>query len=337
MTQDGNLEVDIIALSFAARLILSDLDHNLIISRSLESLADFGRTEKVALYLLGDNSQSLIVQRVAKQSGPDEKPEKLRLLGTPCAEVINSKTAALYHLKYIGGLPWPSFQPGKRGRRCLCAPLIAADNKVTGVATFDIPAGKTLAQALSQPLTVLLTVIAMALETSKLFRLAVVDGLTGLYVRRYFDLRLSEEEARVRRYGGQLGILMMDLDHFKRLNDTHGHQVGDEVLKHLAKIILSSVRLELDVACRYGGEEFVVILPNTNTTGVLVVAERIRQRCQVHEFPGSQGPVHVTLSGGVALMDHLKPVPGEELLRRADEALYMAKRGGRNRVHVWGG
>ena len=335
MVQESNLEVDIIALSFATRLILSDLDHNRIVSHSLDSLADFGRTENVGLYLLEPQRKKMVIQNGIHLLEADERPPELPLLGTPCAEVINTKTPALYHLNYVGGLPWPSFKPGERGRRCLCAPLIAADNKVTGVAAFDLPSGKDLKQALNQPLNVLLTVVAMALESAKLFKQAVVDGLTGLYVRRYFDLRLSEEEARVKRYGGQLGLLMMDLDHFKLLNDTYGHQAGDEVLKHLAKIILGSVRLELDVACRYGGEEFVIILPNTNTKGVMVVAERIRQRCQDHAFPGPQGAIQATISGGVALMDSLRPVSGQELLRRADEALYQAKRDGRNRVQVW--
>ena len=204
MKPQSNLEVDIIALSFATRLILSDLDHNLIVSRSLESLADFGRTDKVGLYLLDDKGSNLVLQN--DQGFADDEPFKLPFRRTPFAEVVHSKTAGLYHLEYIRGLPCPRFRPNERHRQCLCAPLIAADNQVTGVTTFDLPAGKTLKQALTQPLNVLLTVVAMALEASKLFRLAVVDGLTGLYVRRYFDLRLSEEEARVRRCGGQLAF-----------------------------------------------------------------------------------------------------------------------------------
>jgi two-component system cell cycle response regulator len=336
MTPESNLEVDVIALSFATRSILSDLNHDLMVERSLESLSDFGRTQSAGLFLINPDDNTVLCQGGYENLSFKKSQLCLPILGTPCQEVMRTKTAGIFNLKNQGSTPWPCYETGERGRQCLAAPLVAADNRVIGVATFDHPAGWTLKQALSQPLSVLLTVIAVGLENAKLFKLAVVDGLTGLYVRRYFDLRLGEEEARVRRYGGRLGLLMLDIDHFKALNDAHGHQAGDEVLKQIAQIIQESLRQELDVACRYGGEEFVVILPNTDVTGALVVAERIRQRCQSQTFDSPAGHLRVTLSGGIALMSSRDRIEGPELLARADKALYQAKRAGRNQVVVYG-
>jgi two-component system cell cycle response regulator len=333
--ENSNLELDVLALNFATRNILSNLDHGLIVEHSLESLADFGRTQKVGIFLTGGPGNTMVCQGAQHSLNYDNPSLCLPMLGSPCLEVMRTKNPGIFHLQYKEGIPWPSYNNGERGRQCLVAPLVVADNKVIGVTTFDHPAGWSLKQSLSQPLSVLLTVVAAGLETARLFKLAVVDGLTGLYVRRYFDLRLAEEEARVRRYGGRLGLLMLDLDHFKKLNDTYGHQAGDAVLRQLARIISGSMRQDLDVACRYGGEEFVVILPSTDTRGILAVAERIRKACRDREFESPSGPLKVTLSGGAALMSHRDKLGGQELLARADKALYEAKRNGRNQVAVW--
>jgi CHASE2 domain-containing sensor protein/GGDEF domain-containing protein len=116
---------------------------------------------------------------------------------------------------------------------------------------------------------------ATALENAGLYRLATVDALTRLYLRHYFDAALQREFDRAGRYRGHLALLVTDVDHFKRFNDTHGHQVGDRVLSHVAEIVKKAVR-GVDIACRYGGEEFTVILPETDYEGALVIAERIR-------------------------------------------------------------
>jgi diguanylate cyclase (GGDEF)-like protein len=165
--------------------------------------------------------------------------------------------------------------------------------------------------------------------------LAVYDGLTGLYIRRYFDLRLAEEENRIKRYGGKLAILMMDIDFFKGVNDRYGHQQGDDVLRDIAEIIKLSIRQALDSACRYGGEEFVVIIPDTDLAGALILAERIRESVESHVMEGPEGKFNVTLSGGIAFMDQQGLIPRIELLKRADSALYRAKDNGRNQIQVW--
>jgi diguanylate cyclase (GGDEF)-like protein len=124
----------------------------------------------------------------------------------------------------------------------------------------------------------------------------------------------------------------MDIDHFKAVNDRYGHQQGDAVLRAVADIVKASVRDILDAPCRYGGEEFVVIMPDTDLPGALVVAERIRQAVEGHVMRGPEGVFHVTLSGGVAVMDSRNETTAMSLIEKADQALYEGKKNGRNQI-----
>jgi len=159
-------------------------------------------------------------------------------------------------------------------------------------------------------------------------QLAFLDGLTGIFNRRYLETRLNEEIERSRRYDTILSVAMVDVDHFKRLNDEFGHLLGDEVLRQVA-CLLSQLLRKSDVVCRYGGEEFVVLLPQTSTEQALLVAEKLRRAIEEWKFPGV--PRAVTISVGVATCpDHA--TTRDQLLKAADNALYTAKQTGRNRV-----
>jgi diguanylate cyclase (GGDEF)-like protein len=169
-----------------------------------------------------------------------------------------------------------------------------------------------------------------ALTHEKVERLSITDGLTGLYNRRFLGVRLEEEYSKAVRYGTQLSLLVMDVDFFKRVNDIFGHQVGDHALIAVAQILQQSAR-ESDLVGRYGGEEFVVLLPHTDFDKALVVAEKIR--LAVSEAPvEGMGERRLTISIGVAGFPDIKAATMEELVRKADEALYRAKEGGRNQV-----
>ena len=173
--------------------------------------------------------------------------------------------------------------------------------------------------------------VAVAIQNARLYQLATVDGLTGLYVRRYFDLRIEEEWQEARRYDGDFAVLFLDLDDFKLLNDTHGHQVGDEVLKVVADVMHDCMR-EADIPCRYGGEEFAAIMPRTDLESAIRVAERIRAGVAEREIVAAALSVQVTVSVGVAAwLASGRPRP-RELVRLADQALYAAKAHGKNRV-----
>lgn len=164
---------------------------------------------------------------------------------------------------------------------------------------------------------------------------SLTDPLTGLRTRRGFKEVLSEQIAQAMRSGEPISVMMADIDHFKRINDTHGHQAGDEVLGGLADIFCRSLREGVDTASRHGGEEFAFILPRTRMADALDIAERIRLEVEDQIFPTEKGPLRATISIGIATFDPLEsryePTP-EKLLAAADENLYRAKMEGRNRV-----
>ncbi len=155
---------------------------------------------------------------------------------------------------------------------------------------------------------------------------AVHDGLTGIWSRSYFDERFMSEIAMSQRHGTPLSLIMVDVDHFKEINDTHGHAVGDAVLRGLAELIDANRRLE-DVACRYGGEEFVIICRGVRSWQARVLAERLRSRIALQLFTTPKGALRITCSFGVA-----GGCGSESMLSAADGALYRAKSGGRNCV-----
>jgi diguanylate cyclase (GGDEF)-like protein len=160
---------------------------------------------------------------------------------------------------------------------------------------------------------------------------AQLDGLTGLWSRGYFNQRLADEVHAVRRHGRDLSLVMIDVDHFKRLNDGYGHPFGDMVLQRIGEALAACSRAT-DAACRYGGEELAMILTETPVDGAAVVAERVRQTIEAMELRPKGRPVVVTASFGVADAGPTASLTAESLLRRADGALYLAKEGGRNRV-----
>lgn len=169
-----------------------------------------------------------------------------------------------------------------------------------------------------------------AFERARLERLAVTDTHTRAFNRRYLVPRLTEEMARIARQGGELSLLLMDLDHFKRVNDEHGHAAGDRVLRDFADRVRGVTRVQ-DALVRWGGEEFVLVMPDTGTERALAVAERIRASTADRPFDvGASEAIAQTVSIGQATWDGKEPP--EELERRADAAMYTAKREGRDRI-----
>ncbi|WP_224243610.1 GGDEF domain-containing response regulator [Hyalangium gracile] len=172
--------------------------------------------------------------------------------------------------------------------------------------------------------------VTLASQVSELQKLSVLDGLTLLHNHRYFQERLREEFRVAQRYDDALSLILVDLDHFKTINDTYGHPVGDDVLRKVARALQQCVR-ETDIVARYGGEEFAVLLPRTPLTGAITVAERIwKELGQLRVGP--EANLKVTASLGISGFPHRTVLSADQLLLTADEALYRAKREGRNRV-----
>jgi len=163
--------------------------------------------------------------------------------------------------------------------------------------------------------------------------LATRDALTGLANRAFMNLQFELEYERARRYDRPLTLLLVDLDHFKRVNDTYGHQAGDLVLQTVARALLERIRSH-DIGARYGGEEFAVMLPETTKTGAAILAERLRLVIASLKIVFDEHVIPITASIGIAEIDHLAPPGLEDLIARADAALYRAKGAGRNCVSM---
>ncbi|MBF0379090.1 MAG: diguanylate cyclase [Desulfamplus sp.] len=172
----------------------------------------------------------------------------------------------------------------------------------------------------------------------KIQQMAITDELTKLYNRRYFYSKLTEEFEKAKRYKRDISCIMIDIDFFKKVNDNYGHHVGDDVLRNIADTIKSTCR-SVDTIARYGGEEIVVLLPETNKEKAFLVAEKIRKVVEKIEIPYDKGDnIQITISSGVSglLSDDLEKVTdSNQLVKDADIALYQAKTNGRNRVEIY--
>ncbi len=213
----------------------------------------------------------------------------------------------------------------------MCIPLVSF-GQTLGVLVLD--SAQTGAfnandiQSLESVADICATAIQNAHYVDRVKQLAYLDGLTGIFNRRFFELRIAEELERARRFNTGMAVVMVDIDQFKRLNDEFGHLLGDEVLRQVSSIFHQQLR-KIDVVCRYGGEEFAILLAQTNQQHAIGVAEKLRRMVEAWQFPGV--PRAVTISVGAATCpDH--GVTRDELVKAADLGLYAAKQAGRNRV-----
>lgn len=211
----------------------------------------------------------------------------------------------------------------------LAVPMITKDG-VIGTMTVTSNRAAAFGKDHEELLLYLGGAIVRDIENARLYRISITDGLTKAFNRQYLFQRLPTELERAKRYGEPLSVILFDVDHFKKLNDKHGHLAGDFVLKEIVRLGQTAIR-EVDALVRYGGEEFLLILPSTTCKGSQEVAERLRAGVERAEFLFSDQTLKATISLGCAEFDD-DTATDEALLRKADERLYQAKTAGRNRV-----
>ncbi len=213
-------------------------------------------------------------------------------------------------------------------------PLIYAGKVLGGICLYHRDSNKLnpskIFDIILNELKILMRIKWLNSETKYL---SITDGLTGLYNRRYLQQTIDVEYSRAKRYSHDLSFAMFDIDNFKKLNDTYGHQFGDRVLAQVSRIIKNSIR-KTDYAARYGGEEIAVILPETELNSAKIPLERIRKKIEDYDFKIEDISVKVTVSVGIASILE-KSENHEELMNNADKALYKAKQTGRNKVEVY--
>lgn len=224
----------------------------------------------------------------------------------------------------------------ERSAHVLEVPLLVAQGQV-GLIRLERERGASFHSDEIEIAKAVATSLALALRNaethSQVQNMAMTDGLTNLLNRRAFSTILTREFKNTERYGTPLCLLMADLDHFKKINDEHGHLIGDRLLKETATLISRAIRA-VDVVARYGGEEFAIILPRTDTEPATILATRIREQIANHVFVVNGAPVRLTMSMGVSRIPHSSVTSPDDLVSAADAALYQAKARGRNCVEV---
>jgi diguanylate cyclase (GGDEF)-like protein len=218
---------------------------------------------------------------------------------------------------------------GRPITRRLRLPLYSGDRLI---AHLVLESSDPIDDARKGEVRALLGPLTASLHALRHWTIAVTDELSGLASRRYLETRLAEEWARRQRYGGALAVACFDLDNFKSINDSFGHGAGDRVIRRFGAIVRAAVRGS-DVACRHGGEEFAILFPEAGAEAACGVAERVRQALAREVFEFEDRTFRVTVSAGIA--DAGNALGRDELMHRADKALYAAKEGGRNKIVIW--
>ena len=241
--------------------------------------------------LTPDRAGGLLLPVIAKYGGDLITRERLEeesepRKGSPAGQAMDTRTVVLTHAG---------------GANQAFVPLVAKNETLGVMVLQDRRDGQAFTPDDAQLFQQLGSQIAIAMHNAELYALAVTDGLTGLYVRRYFDLRMQEEFAQAQRYRRKFSLMLFDIDHFKKFNDTHGHQTGDMVLRQFAKLLQQNTRRS-DICCRYGGEEMAIVLPETDMQEAALSANKLCALIRGHVFSGAKDEsLSVTTSIGVAV------------------------------------
>ncbi len=318
---------------------ISDLTRllKLILERACAAVG----AEKGSLMLLDEATDELVI-RVVRGLPDKEVERKINNGEIECrrfrrGEGVAGKVIELGHTIRVNDVDRAQDfkkSDGSHVQSILCVPL-NVDEEIIGVINItNKNDNRTFEKEDESILEALANQAAVAIARTRLYEAAITDGLTGLFIRRFIMHRFTEEQRRAKRYKTPLSVVMCDIDHFKSVNDTHGHQVGDEVIVEVARVLSQGVREDIDIVGRYGGEEFMVILPQTALDGSVQAADRVREAVEAIEVAlPDGGTLKVTASFGTAEFNQDDPNETiESCLKRADDALYDAKRGGRNQV-----
>ena len=327
-------EIETLFKASQAMNFQSDTDK--LIHQILEMASKALEAERASIMLLAEGQSEELVTRIVhgldEETAPQEFTTRIKSGEGVAGTVLKTGNSIIVNEGHNDPL-FKSFSESmsfeQQIRTLISVPLKVKD-QVTGVINVvnKVQEGgfndddQRLIEALAQQ-------AAMAVEHARLYELAITDGLTKLYIHRYFQARLEEEIQRAMRYHTTVSLILFDIDHFKKFNDTYGHQQGDIVLVEVAKLVKQTVRDTVDIPARYGGEEFTVILPETDSKGAQLVAERLRKTVESYAFPGQDQALRVTISLGIATFpDHASN--RAILIKKADTALYACKEKGRN-------
>jgi len=315
------------AINAIAQQTTAVLDLEELLGTVCELIQDAFRAPHVSLFLREDHD---LVLRAHHGTLTPRIPEGGRFSASaePWASILASNGTAMDRDLRIAPASTKFFVESASR---LCIPLVSF-GQTLGVLALDSALPDAFRDGDLQSLESVADICATAIQNAhyveRVKQLAYLDGLTGIFNRRFFELRIMEEIERARRYGTGMAVIMADIDQFKRLNDEFGHVLGDEVLRQVSSLFHQQLR-KIDVVCRYGGEEFGILLTQANAQQAMHIAEKLRRMVATWQFPGV--PRTVTISAGAAAFPE-HGATRDELVKAADAALYAAKQSGRNRV-----
>ncbi len=331
----------LMALMKATQFMTSSLNLDQVLNSIIRLSQDFIYGSECSLMLLTENQELKVVASTADFEGWGALRIRVRE-GLPGWVIENKETLVVPDL--LSDARCSSYELARVHQfKCYLGIPLQVKEKVIGVLNVYAAGPGSFSEEDIHLLQSFANQAGIAIENAQLYereqrdrqiqeKLAITDGLTGIPNHRYLQDFLAKEFERARRYMHPLSLIMLDIDSFKTINDTYGHEVGDMVLKEIARILALSVR-EVDLVARYGGEEFAIVLPETSLESAFNTAERLRLRIEKSKIPTPKGELQVTISLGISCLKAGHQTK-DELISAADEALYRAKRGGKNRVEL---
>lgn len=313
-------------------LITSSLNQKEVLTMVMSEAKNILNSESCSLLLLDKTTEELVIDIALGKKGHNIQeiriPKGQGIAGWVAQNqedlIVNDVANDSRHFKQVDK------KSSYDTKNMICTPLINGDQLIGVIQVinknndifnnFDLHVLKNISiQAVT------------AINNAQLYEQAITDALTKTFTRRYLDMQLHREIENFKRHNRNFSTIMIDIDHFKMINDTHGHQAGDDILINMANIFKETVR-EVDIVCRYGGEEFTIICPNTDSHNAINVAERVRKNVENFKFIIPQGEIKVTISLGVAEFEQNCTLEDPEIIKKADLALYHAKETGRNQT-----
>lgn len=322
-TLNSHLEV-MTAIGEVTRILTDAVDFKQITGSVFDVLQPLFQADEIALILKNDNGS--IALKALRRDGRNIFDDELKKEPIPLADAEH----ALKTLEMVKGV--------EAGTAVFDIPLVA-DQAPVGVMRFRIPLGQNDTEAkerelrdLEATLSDIAKHLALVVKTPGLHDRAIIDSLTGLFTRRHFDMRMDDMFRLARRYATPFSLILSDIDHFKEVNDRHGHGAGDEALRQTATTLTGAIR-DCDSAFRYGGEEFAILLPETTARQAQIIAERLRKNMKAHVIKTDNAEIILTLSIGISEYNP-EMANSAEMLAQADHALYRAKNSGRDTTVV---
>jgi diguanylate cyclase (GGDEF)-like protein len=334
---------DLALIQDLSKDVVAILKMDELLPQVMAAFAKAGNVTKGSIMFLDEATQTLSIKYgigISPRAYEVVKPKLAEgvagVVAATCESILIDDTSKENHL-YLDFVSDP--QKSRPKETLLCLPLIFKGH-VLGVVSLDKKVGGEMFSEYDRKiLAILANQAAVAIQNARLYENAISDGLTELYIHKYFHYRLEKEMERARRFDQTLSLIIFDIDHFKNFNDVYGHQVGDAALAHISRILKNTMR-STDILARYGGEEFAVILvpdPKLEQTPEIVkgIADRLRSNVETAPLVVHAREMSMTISVGTVSWKGDKRVDKDELIKRADAAMYMAKRNGRNRVYTW--